>query len=365
MNQTGTAPAITIQALPASYGDALLVSCPVPGGTWRLLMDTGPDETWPLVQAGLASIAPDAAGDRRIDLAIVSHIDHDHIGAAHLLLGDDELGLRFGDVWFNARQHLTAARGVAEGEALATLLQAPERELPWNVAFAGGPVSTGADGGFVELPSTPGYPRLTLLSPTSKRLTRLATVWDRELERLRKGHSNTESEIERGIRTLDLEELAARRTAKDQAPPNGSSIAMLLEHQGASVLLAADAFPTVLGSALLNLTAHRRLEPPLAIDAFKLSHHGSRANLVPELLKVVQAKHYIVSTDNSRFGHPNDETIARVVLHGGEAPTLCFNYATDHNLRWEAPSLQARYRYATVYPKQAKEGLLLTLPPRS
>jgi len=50
----------------------------------------------------LLQIPQDADGKRHIDLFVVSHIDHDHIGGARLLLGDDELGLSFDDIWFNA-----------------------------------------------------------------------------------------------------------------------------------------------------------------------------------------------------------------------------------------------------------------------
>jgi beta-lactamase superfamily II metal-dependent hydrolase len=62
--------------------------------------------------------------------------------------------------------------------------------------------------------------------------------------------------------------------------------------------------------ALLKLV-NVRAQHPLMVDVLKLSHHGSRANLMTELLNVVQAKSYIVSTDNSRFQHPDDEALAR------------------------------------------------------
>jgi hypothetical protein len=99
------------------------------------------------------------------------------------------------------------------------------------------------------------------------------------------------------------------------------------------------------------------------VDAFKLSHHGSRANLVPELLGAVRACHYIVSTDNSRFEHPNDETLARVVLYGGRKPNLGFNFPTTRNLRWSDGALQRKYNFTTSYP-QPGCPLVLRLPAR-
>jgi glyoxylase-like metal-dependent hydrolase (beta-lactamase superfamily II) len=81
-------PAIIVEALPAGYGDALLVTCPVPDGSWRLLVDAGPDEAWPLLAKRLEALPKDGTGRRWIDLAIVSHIDHDHIGGTRLLFGE-------------------------------------------------------------------------------------------------------------------------------------------------------------------------------------------------------------------------------------------------------------------------------------
>jgi beta-lactamase superfamily II metal-dependent hydrolase len=348
---------ISVEVLPAGYGDCLLVSCPVPGGTWRMLIDAGPDEAWPVLRDRLSKIPADTKGRRHIDLAVISHIDHDHIGAARYLFGDDALGLSFGDIWFNGRHHLE--RGVAEGEALSELLSAPHRDLPWNEAFNRGPVVTPGDGKPMELKGPARHPRITLLSPTPKRLVRLAAVWDSELERLKRRESNTEAERERGSEFPHLEALAAHKSRKDRSPTNGSSIAILLEHGGASALLTADAFPTVLGSALLGLVKQRETTLPLPVDVFKLSHHGSRANLMQELLAVVRAKHYVTSTDNTRFGHPNDETLAQVVLYGGDVPNLCFNYTTPQNLRWSSRSLQQKHSFTTRFPEKGEQGVVL------
>jgi len=67
-----------------------------------MLVDTGPDDTYPVLRTRLAAIAPNADGHRHIDLFVVTHIDHDHIGGAGRLLADRSLKLNFGDVWFNA-----------------------------------------------------------------------------------------------------------------------------------------------------------------------------------------------------------------------------------------------------------------------
>lgn len=349
-------PAITLDVLLAGFGDCLLVSCPVPSRTWRMLVDTGPDETYPALRRRLLAIPPGTDGQRHIDLFVVTHIDHDHIGGAQLLLADTDLRLSFGDVWFNAPPR-RRVRGVAEGESLAKMLGAPETALPWNQAWGGDAVVTPAGQGGVEV-TAEGLPKLTVLSPTPERLEALWKVWAKELEKLRrKERDKAEAERAPTRGAMDLEALACKRTALDRAVPNGSSIAILLEHQGASVLLSGDAFADVLVPEIQALAAKRGQAPdtPLAVDVLKLSHHGSRANVTTDLLKAVDARHHVVSTNNAYFKHPNAEALARVIT-GSRQPVLWFNYDTPQNRQWADPGLMQRYGYEVRYPASGEPG---------
>ena len=118
-DSASAAPAITLEVLPAGYGDSLLLTCPVPHGHWRMLVDTGPDECWPTLRERLLAIPPDAGGRRRIDLLVVTHIDHDHIGAVQALLQDRSLGLVFGMISLLFFQALRKAGVPAELHAFA------------------------------------------------------------------------------------------------------------------------------------------------------------------------------------------------------------------------------------------------------
>lgn len=360
-------PAVTLEVLPAGYGDCLFITCPVGRRTWRLLVDTGPDETYPALKARLAKLRANRQGKRHIDLFIVTHIDHDHIGGARLLLNDRSLGLTFGDIWFNAAPR-PAVRGVAEGESLAQLLGASTVDLPWNAAFGGREVVTSGSGAFAELPGMPSAPRLTLLSPTPERLKSLYKVWDRELARLRSKElpaPGPVTPVPRDMAGLDLKALAAKVTATDSATANGSSISILLEHRGASVLLGADAVPSVMVPALQALARQRRLPGGLVVDAIKLSHHGSRANVTNDLLKAIRADHYVFSTNNAIFNHPDDEAVARVLVHGGRRPSVWFNYATARNQRWAEPACRTKYGYNARYPASGQSGVVISLAARA
>ena len=360
----GDQTSIRLEVLPARLGDCLLVEClRDQGPPWRMLIDGGPPDTWPLLEARLAD-------DQHIDVAVVTHIDSDHIGGMIPYLGSP-LAASIGDVWFNGRPHLpdVRQRSVTQGESVISSLlgtaepgnHAAGTPLPWNLAFGGGPIDTGEESDIVEHVAPDG-PRITLLSPTTKRLRALATVWNATVHEA--NHHDKEAEqLDVPAPLTDLALLAAEKASQDGSVPNGSSIALLLEHRGASVVLGADAFGAVLGAALSGVAAHRGVTH-LPVDVFKLPHHGSKANVLEDLLKVAPARHYVVSSNGDVFHHPDDQAVARVVVHAPRGATLWFNYRNPRTERWADPALCAKHGYRTAYPDDPSRGVVLELPAR-
>ncbi len=379
-----TTAAVVLEILPAREGDALLLACRARDGMHHVLIDAGTPSTAPAVLKRLNDIP-----NKRLDLLVVSHIDSDHIGGITKLLANPTFSLPIDDVWFNGFKHLpgkSQPRGVADAERLTALLtptSATRRDLPWNVAFQGKAVARPddrADGttaaGTLPVIKWPWGLTLTILSPTPSVLTDLRRGWRKYLEDLHRAlpSSETTQPTHVGTRSISLQEVAGRKTKNDTAAPNGSSIAFLAEFAGRSILFGADAHPTVLYPALLTLARRRaRLPdatpasevPPLQIDVFKLPHHGSSANVTIELLNLVKANHYVISTSGTRFKHPDEEAMARVITMGRRSRnarhTLWFNYASATTTPWMHPALLKKYGYRTAGANMETAGATINL----
>jgi metal-dependent hydrolase (beta-lactamase superfamily II) len=334
-----------VRALPAGNGDCLWVEW----GDRKLLVDAGTPESFEALRAAIEELPARA---RHFELLVVSHVDRDHIGGVlPLLAARKALGITFGDVWFNGYAHVADTSdllGPVDGEALSEELAEGKPKLRWNRAFRGKAVAVPASGPLprVELE---GKLQVTVLSPTAKQLDKLEPRWKKAVEDagLVPGAFAPPEEDDDllGHETgpIDVEELVARRTSADGSATNGSSIALLLEHEGARCLLAADALAPVLVKSLRRLDAQ-----PIPLGLFKLSHHGSKANLSAALLDRVACREFLVSTDGSTHGHPDREALARIVARGGD-PRLHFNFRTDFTRPWADRELRARWGYRTRF----------------
>lgn len=335
--------------LPAEYGDCLWMELDDDGKHVRVLVDCGTPSSWSYLKARIEKLE---RADRHFDLLVISHIDNDHIGGAIPLLRErHELGVSFGEIWFNGARHLAPdTLGVEDGNKLTGLLEAPDLKDRWNRSFGGNAVCVPVDG---TLPShTFGPLTLTLLSPLPSQLNRLAANWQVECKLAgldsadEVGQSNTpmpEPDDVLGA-DIDMPILLALRSRPDNAAANGSSIAVLARVGNWCALLGADAFPATLVSTLDRLEARG----PIRLDLFKLPHHGSKANITDALLSKIECAHFLVSSNGKKFRHPDPEAIARIVSIPGNK-TLHFNYRSDQTIPWANPDLMRAYAFATRF----------------
>jgi hypothetical protein len=336
---------LTLEMLPADHGDCLWLEYGKPGRPRRrVLIDGGTPGTYARLKRRIEDLSP---GDRRFELFIVSHIDSDHIGGAVKLLNAPPAGLVLDDVWFNGFRHLPVPAdelGVAQGEELTEALTSGR--FQWNRWFGGDAVVVPEDGPLPSFELEDGL-RITLLSPGPTELRRMYPKWDQALEKLKReepAEPPAPAEPDELGEGLDVAALAASPFRQDRAEPNGTSIAVLAEWEGKRILLAADAYPGVLASSIGRLTRDAE-DDQLAVDAFKVAHHGSRANTSKQLLEKIRTRRYLVSTSGAVFHHPDREGIARILVHGGREKTVYFNYRSPDNEMWEDDRLQQQHRY--------------------
>lgn len=318
----------SLEALQAFHGDSLLVHAGSAAEPVLLLVDGGPSGTWERsLQPRLEELRAERAADGalQIDLAMVSHIDSDHVAGMVDLAGElvteqqDSRPLRyavatlwhnsFDDVLGNAAEELRAAaieilsRPVADrvgdeirAAGLAIVASVAEgRELRDQAQTLGWSVNEPFDGPVV-LPQqgartiTLGPLKLTVVCPHAAQLEKLHAAWDRWLKQHPKAIANP----------------AAARASRDTSPYNLSSIVVLAECDGKRMLLTGDARDDHILAGLD--AAGIAQDGSTHVDILKLPHHGSIRNMRAEFFARVTADHYVISADG-RHGNPETDTL--------------------------------------------------------
>jgi hypothetical protein len=348
----------TLLMLPARHGDALWIEYGDPARPRHMLIDGGPPSQVTIRRLrGL--LVDDTGRPAPLELMVVTHIDADHIAGILRLLEDDGLPLETRDLWFNGWDHLPSdLLGAKQGEALTAAILS--RRLSWNEDFGRRAVMVPDDGPLPRI-QLPDDMTLTLLGPTRAELAALRPVWKTEVEAagLVPGHGGG-PEIEQpdllGDRALDVEALASEPFEPDDSEANGASISFVAEHGGRRLLATGDAHASTLEAGLRRLAEETGRER-VAVDAVKLPHHGSKYNLSPETLDLVDCDRFLISTSGSIHHHPDPVAVARILV-GTEDAELVFNYREPTTERWDSNRLRRRHRYRTVYPED-QPGILV------
>ncbi len=391
-----------LEMLPARHGDCLLLEYGDAERPHRVLVDGGPIGAYGALSTRMAALPAD---QRELELLVITHVDGDHIEGCLKLLNHRELAT-FRDIWFNGWPHIAqplkepppprtgassanagagpgagAGAGVAAGadeNAQRSALQGSMISVridgrQWNAAFQGAPIFVPAAGP-LPVRELPGGLRLTLLSPTLDKLEKLRAAWDRALERAELDPSDEEALRQRldgrtafragGLRRRPRPEEILSSAALalgpiDNAVANGSSIAVIAEYEGRRIALLGDAHAPTLTAGLRRLAAATG-EVRLRLDAVKMPHHGSAANLSEELVNRVDCKTWLVSTDGSLFNHPDDEALHTVVRRVPGA-RLVFNYRSARTAPWDDAALRAAHGHEAFYPAAENAAIALDL----
>ncbi len=293
---------LTLQILKAFSGDSLLLSY---SGDDReehhILIDGGMPNTYTkYIKKALRKI-------EQLDAVFITHIDKDHIGGILKLLDSSQKN-KVQNIFFNSGKMIKKSDSTmiseSDGVALVDFINASDsfKSNREEITIESKPFE------FFGL-------TISFLSPSYEALE----VFNRAFSL---GEVKEEGLISQSIeekeRSIDLERLLIERPFKEKRlqddPANGVSLSMLIEYQSKKILLLGDAKDKVVIASLKSLgySPQNRLK----VDYLKLAHHGSKHHTSEEFLSLVESYHYIIST-NGRYGHPNIETLARVLCHEG------------------------------------------------
>jgi beta-lactamase superfamily II metal-dependent hydrolase len=359
--------------LPAGHGDCIYFEYGTTKSPHRVLIDGGPYYAFKPLSKRIKEMVK---AKLAFDLLVITHVDCDHIDGMIKLVGANPRNLknRDTDIWFNSWSQFEKEPkdklGPPHGEMMSALIE--KNKLAWNKAFEKEAVAN-PDSTTLVRRDLPGGLKLTLLSPTKTELAKLKPVWIEEVRKagLEPGSREQALQLLRrnlklspkdllGEKPLNVESLAEAEFEPETSETNASSIAFLAEYDGKKCIFAGDTQPDVLVASIQQLLAQRG-EQRLKLDAFKLSHHGSRHNTSSSLLRLLDCKRFLVSSNGNIFHHPDRETIALIINESGPNIELFFNYRSDENQGWSNDFLQKHYRYKAHYPQQGQEGLTVSV----
>lgn len=400
----------TIELLPAKGGDCLWIEYGKPGDTKIVIVDGGERPTIEALKQRIAAACV-TRNEKVLDveLMVVTHIDNDHIEGALELLQAEPALIRARDVWFNGKPQLQAlpARdpsrpkrprrpragsgkgdllgdddddaamddellgsrispadllGPAEGDRLSAVLA--QRRIPWNRHKTWGDRAVVVpDEGPLPHAVLEGGMKLTLLGPTMDELYRLSAKWPEVL-------SGRDEPARPPADLLGEQEtwppVWSDKLGRDASRANGSSIMLLAEYAGESLLLTGDGHAPTLAEGLARLQEDRVLgTAPVSLSAYKVSHHGSSKNVNRDVIERMACSRYLISTDGIKHGHPDHQTMLRILRYSKQRPTFFFNYERDTTAPWRDHKDDVVHDdfqdYDTNYPKEGKSGIALTL----
>lgn len=361
----------------ARFGDAIHI---ITNNGKNIFVDMGFSDTYEnILKTQIHKINSE---NQSIDLLLISHIDNDHISGAIKFLNDIDKNVFdkriIKEIWHNSYRNLNFDKektidkedlckmkeikstlstlcesdssgycnkkiSAYQGSTLASLIY--KLNIPWNE-------SSKSENEVIMKKSIFDFDsfKLFVLTPTQNALDKLKRLWRNYLykEKIFK-FSETEifddayefyllneenkeesktSQISNKI--LNFKDLLSNNIEnefkEDKSITNASSISILLIADNKKILLTGDANDKDLFNSLKELSdSGEKLE----FDLVKLSHHGSFGNNY-KWLKLIESKYYVISTDGTKFGHPDLPTIANLIKSQEyNSKMICFNYEID------------------------------------
>lgn len=391
---------------PAKNGDTFLVSC-FGDSNVNILIDLAYLLTYKnFVKPVLLNMS--TMGEY-LDLMVVTHIDQDHIAGAISFLEDNGTCeapniIEVKEIWHNSYRHLSISQhehqlNKTEKEIIEKKVVYVERDFDSRTPISGKQGSRLAghiylngynwngfySGNAVSYNKTPillgnGDVKIIVLSPTVIELKDLERVWRKELRRTFPRMPLTsdrcfDDAVEyvseylepKGVgvgrtnvsATGSIKKLSMSPFIEDGDEINASSITFILEHKDKKMLFLGDCPPSITIRQLKALFS--TTEVPPYFDLIKVSHHGSQFNTNVDLLNMIDSKNYLISTSGSGHGHPDMETLSRIVARKSTfTRNLFFSYPTPAAISMNKEELKKEYNYEVFYPS-TEESVIVHL----
>lgn len=293
---------VIVNILDAGHGDCILLDFT----HTLILIDSGP-KTF-LIRRNVIEKLKDLLNDRTIDIAIVTHNDDDHIGGYEYVLSS---GIKIEKFIFNSLS------------ICGELFNDHEQQISYNQDIS---LDTFIKDKTVSLealvfgnePVIINDIKLIPLTPTIDALHHMHDDY------IKKNQPQISSDEKVEPTLLKCIEEVANGTDKflpDRSITNRTSLSLTIEYNGFRGLFLGDAWATdVIESFRLN-----KIEPGFCVT--KLSHHGSERNSNSELINIIGKTEYIICADKSKHNHPNNKTIARILV---QYPEAIFHFSSNN-----------------------------------
>lgn len=259
-----------------------------------------------------------------VDLLIITHIDDDHIGGILKWFDSDpEASNLVKKVWFNSGGLIAEFLKKPENKELSHFInptKTPHTSIGQGIEFSKYILEKDIwDRRIIlqgDIVSELGL-KFTILSPNKPKLEKLLKEWKK-----------TEPDLKTAAKADDYskslnEHIDNDVFSEDDKFPNGSSISFILTYKDQHFLFLGDSHPSVIVEGLKHFGFTE--ENPLKTELVKLSHHGSKKNTSVNLLKLLDADNFIVSTNGQSHQHPDKQLLARLI-NEKENCNIYFNY---------------------------------------
>lgn len=387
---------INLKILPAQYGDCFLLSIKDDGRTFNILIDGGLGITYEkFLKSELKSIA---LQNQKNNLMICTHIDSDHINGLIAFLRDNnnEKFIDVENIWFNGFEQIVKrfyldSKNVPlkdditiineinrkgyedefakkedvspiEGVAFSSLIEYGNYNQ--NIGSSGGAITNRL--GIINISNNI---KINIISPSPETLCELEREWLNELavkgfqfsiasktkmvssfefliSRIKKFYEKNRIDISA---TDGLENYKSDLEKTDTSIVNNSSIVFVLEAYGKKLLFMGDSVVKEENKCMIIQRLLKEYGNGVIFDLIKLPHHGSSYNISNDFIECIKSKEYIISSNSQRFGHPDMDVIANIILKNKVIDkTLTFNYPVKQANILLNESWKQKYRYKTI-----------------